>query len=83
MNIEASWTLASVAVPSGPGEIHELADSFNLMVEALAASRAETEEHIASLEKTNSALAQAREQVAAALGVPQEQVRVRVRIDPV
>ena len=57
----AGGTLASVAVPSGPGEIHELADSFNLMVEALAASRAETEEHIASLEKTNSALAQARD----------------------
>ena len=57
----AGGTLASVAVPSGPGEIHELADSFNLMVEALAASRAETEQHIASLEKTNSDLAQARD----------------------
>ena len=31
------------------------------MVEALAASRAETEDHIASLERTNSALAQARD----------------------
>ncbi len=48
-------------MPSGPGEIHELADSFNQMVEALAASRVETEEHIASLEKTNSALEQARD----------------------
>jgi two-component system NtrC family sensor kinase len=48
-------------VPSGPGEIHELADSFNQMVVALAASRAETEEHIASLEKTNQALAEARD----------------------
>ncbi len=54
-------TLASVAVPSGPGEIHELADSFNQMVEALAASRAETEEQIACLERTNSALEQARD----------------------
>ena len=44
----ASGTLASVAVPSGPGEIHELAGSFNQMIEALAASRAETEAHIAS-----------------------------------
>jgi signal transduction histidine kinase len=57
----AGGTLAPVAVPSGPGEIHELADSFNQMVEALAASRVETEEHIASLEKTNSALEQARD----------------------
>ncbi len=57
----ASGTLASVAVPSGPGEIHELAGSFNQMIEALAASRAETEEHIASLERANSALEQARD----------------------
>lgn len=57
----AGGTLAKVAVPSGPGEIHELADSFNQMVEALAESRAETEEHIASLERTNRALEQARD----------------------
>ena len=57
----AGGTLAPVKVPSGPGEIHELADSFNQMIKALSASRAETEEHIASLEDTNQALAQARD----------------------
>ena len=57
----AGGALNSVNIPSGPGEIHELADSFNQMVAALAASRAETEEHIASLEETNQALAQARD----------------------
>ena len=57
----AGGTLAPVKVLSGPGEIHELADSFNQMVTALSASRAETEEHIASLEETNQALAQARD----------------------
>ncbi len=57
----AAGKLAPVVVPSGPGEIHELADSFNQMVTALSASRAETEEHIASLEETNQALAQARD----------------------
>lgn len=57
----AGGALTSVAVPSGPGEIHELADSFNQMVAALAASRSETEQHIASLEKTNQALARARD----------------------
>ena len=57
----AAGTLTAVAVSSGPGEIHELADSFNQMVSALAASRAETEEHIASLEEINQALARARD----------------------
>ncbi len=57
----AGGALTSVNIPSGPGEIHELADSFNQMVAALAASRAETEEHIASLEETNQELAQARD----------------------
>ena len=57
----AGGALTSVNIPSGPGEIHELANSFNQMVAALAASRAETEEHIASLEETNQALAQARD----------------------
>ncbi len=54
-------SLTAVTVSSGPGEIHDLAESFNQMVAALAASRAETEEHIASLEETNQALAQARD----------------------
>ena len=63
---EATTTVAAgelnpVVVPSGPGEIHELADSFNRMVAALAASRTETEEHIASLEEINQALARARD----------------------
>jgi signal transduction histidine kinase len=57
----AGGVLAPVKVLSGPGEIHALADSFNTMVTALSASRAETEEHIASLEETNQALAQARD----------------------
>jgi two-component system NtrC family sensor kinase len=57
----AGGALTSVNIQSGPGEIHELADSFNQMVAALAASRAETEEHIASLEETNLALARARD----------------------
>lgn len=59
----ASGTLAPVNVLSGPGEIHELADSFNQMVVALTASRIETEEYIASLERTNQALAQARDEL--------------------
>jgi methyl-accepting chemotaxis protein len=37
----AGGTLAPVEVLSGPGEIHELADSFNKMITALSASRAE------------------------------------------
>lgn len=57
----AGGTLTSVIVPSGPGEIRELAESFNQMVVALAESRAETEKHIASLEDTNRALARARD----------------------
>jgi signal transduction histidine kinase len=57
----AGGSLAAVSVSSGPGEIHDLADSFNQMVAALTASRAETEEHIASLEETNQALARARD----------------------
>ena len=57
----AEGSLTAVTVSSGPGEIHELAGSFNQMVAALAASRAETEEHIASLEEINQALARARD----------------------
>jgi len=57
----AGGSLASAIVSSGPGEIHDLAESFNQMVAALAASRAETEQHITSLEEANHALAQARD----------------------
>ena len=57
----AGGKLEPVKVLSGPGEIHDLADSFNKMVMALSASRAETEEHIGSLEESNQALAQARD----------------------
>ncbi len=57
----AEGALTTVTVSSGPGEIHELAGSFNKMVAALAASRAETEEHIASLEEINQELARARD----------------------
>ncbi|MGK2906378.1 MAG: sensor histidine kinase [Desulfuromonadales bacterium] len=59
----AGGTLTAVSVSSGPGEIHDLADSFNQMVSALAASRAETEAQIASLEETNQALALARDEL--------------------
>ena len=55
----AGGSLVPVEVPSGPGEIQELAESFNRMIEALAASRAETDRHIGSLEEANLALAQA------------------------
>ncbi len=57
----AEGTLAPVAVLSGPGEIQGLAESFNRMIAALVESRAEAEEHIASLEETNQALARARD----------------------
>lgn len=57
----ATGNLTPVNVESGPGEIHELAGSFNQMVESLTASRAETESHIASLEATNLALERARD----------------------
>jgi two-component system NtrC family sensor kinase len=57
----ADGTLNSVIVPSGPGEIRDLAESFNRMVAALAESHAETEKNIASLEETNQALEQARD----------------------
>ena len=57
----AGGSLATVTIPSGPGEIQELADSFNQMVAALATSRSETEQHIASLEETNQALERARD----------------------
>jgi signal transduction histidine kinase len=59
----AGGTLTSVIVPSGPGEIRELAASFNQMIAALAESRAEAEKHIESLEETNRALARARDEL--------------------
>ena len=57
----AEGSLARVKMSSGPGEIHDLADSFNHMVKALANSRIETEEHISSLERSNNALERARD----------------------
>ena len=57
----AQGALQSIAVPAGPEEIRELADSFNRMVRALSESRAETEAHITSLEEANRALSEAQE----------------------
>jgi signal transduction histidine kinase len=57
----AAGEMAEVTIDSGPGEIHDLAASFNQMVTALATSRAETEAQIASLEEANRALGQARD----------------------
>ncbi|MDH3998141.1 MAG: ATP-binding protein [Desulfuromonadales bacterium] len=59
----ADGTLQPVQVASGPGEIHELADSFNQMIVALDESRQETEAHITSLEASNCALAKARDEL--------------------
>ena len=47
----------------GPTEITNLSASYNQMVEALAASRQETERYIKSLEATNQELKQARGQL--------------------
>ncbi|MCK4536043.1 MAG: HAMP domain-containing protein [Desulfuromonadales bacterium] len=57
----AAGELQMIDVPDGPGEIKSLAESFNHMVEALAQSRDETQEHIASLEEANRAVLQARD----------------------
>jgi signal transduction histidine kinase len=57
----AAGDLRMIDVPDGPGEITALAESFNHMVEALVKSRAETREHIASLEAANRAVLQARD----------------------
>ncbi len=57
----AAGALTPVDVPTGPGEIRELAASFNHMIAALSASRAESERHIASLEEANLALERARD----------------------
>jgi signal transduction histidine kinase len=59
----ASGDLTPLAVPRGPGEISELAEAFNSMIAALQASRAETAAHIRSLQETNRALQQARDEV--------------------
>jgi len=45
---------------AGPGEIAELAGSFNGMLEALEKSRRQTEAHICNLEETNRELRQTR-----------------------
>jgi signal transduction histidine kinase len=57
----AAGELQAIKVPHGPGEIHDLAESFNQMVRALIESRNETEAHIASLEKANQEVLQARD----------------------
>jgi signal transduction histidine kinase len=59
----ASGDLTPLVVPRGPGEISELAETFNSMIFALQASRAETAAHIRSLQETNRALQQARDEV--------------------
>lgn len=57
----AEGSLNTAVISSGPGEISDLAESFNRMVDALSESRAETSEHIESLEHANCELAQARD----------------------
>ncbi len=57
----AAGELELIDVPDGPGEIRALAESFNRMIDALAQSRAETREHIASLEDANRAVLKARD----------------------
>jgi len=59
----ASGELVPIAVTQGPIEIVELAEDFNAMVAALGESRRETAAHIRSLEETNLALRQARDEV--------------------
>jgi signal transduction histidine kinase len=59
----AAGDLSPLDVPAGPGELRDLAESFNVMVAALQTSRAETAAHIGSLEETNRALQQARNEV--------------------
>lgn len=59
----ASGDLTPLVVPRGPGEISELAETFNGMIGALQASRAQTAAHIRSLQETNRALQQARDEV--------------------
>ncbi len=48
---------------AGPAEIAQLAVAYNQMVEALQASRSETEGYISSLETTNRELQQARDEL--------------------
>lgn len=59
----AAGDLTPIEMAPGPGEINDLAADFNSMIAALQASRAETSAHIASLETTNRALQQARDEV--------------------
>ncbi len=47
----------------GPAEIHSLATSFNLMVEALRSSRQRTDQHIRSLQQANQELEQTRDEL--------------------
>lgn len=48
---------------TGPFEISALAESFNIMVDALKSSRDETEDHILSLHTANDALQQAQSEL--------------------
>jgi signal transduction histidine kinase len=48
---------------AGPKEISQLAVAYNQMVDSLRDSRAETEQHIASLEETNKKLQQVRDEL--------------------
>jgi len=48
---------------TGPREISQLAVAYNQMVDSLRESRAETEQHISSLEETNRKLQQARDEL--------------------
>ncbi len=57
----ADGSLGEVEIGRGPGEITELASSFNRMVVNLKTSRSETLAHIRSLEQANHALKQARD----------------------
>ncbi len=59
----AGGNLEQTLQASGPREIAELGGAFNAMVEALRTSRAETEFHIRSLEKTNGQLLQTRDEL--------------------
>lgn len=59
----AAGDLTPIDMAAGPGEINDLAEDFNSMITALQGSRAETTEHIASLESANRALQQARDEV--------------------
>lgn len=59
----AGGDLEPVAVPEGPQEIVDLANSFNHMTTALQESRAKTDHSIASLSQVNEELRQTRDEL--------------------